>query len=262
MSHQAIIYEKKNKIAYLTLNRPHRGNSYDKVMENEVIEVWQDVKEDENIWGVIVTGGGDKFFCSGIDQRAAYEQDSFHKKGGSNPSNFPNRPKGMWKPVLVAINGICCGAGVHWIWQNDIIICSEQATFFDPHVTRGWVPVREMLGMATRLPFAVVMRMAVTGVTERIDAKRAYDLGLVTEVVPHDRLIARSTEIMEQIFEQSPLAVRAIIEILHRGMGLEYHFKDSEDMGILIRNPIQTTEDRREGTRAFAEKRKPVWKAK
>jgi enoyl-CoA hydratase/carnithine racemase len=119
-----------------------------------------------------------------------------------------------------------------------------------------------MLGMATRLPFAVAMRMAVMGVNERVDAKRAYDLGLVTEVVPHARLIPRATEIMEQIFEQSPLAVRAIIEVLHRGMGLEYHYKDAEDMGVLIRNPIQTTEDRREGTRAFAEKRKPIWKAK
>lgn len=261
MSYEAIIYEKKNRIATLTLNRPHRGNSYDRVMEREALEVWQDVKNDEEIWGMVVTGAGDKFFCSGIDQRAAAELDDFHTKG-SNPSNFPNRPEGMWKPVVVAINGICCGAGVHWIWQNDIIICSENATFFDPHVTRGWVPVREMLGMATRLPFAIVMRMAVMGVTERVDAKRAYDLGLVTEVVPQDRLIPRATEILEQIFEQSPLAVRTIIEILHRGMGLEYHYKQAEELGILIRKPIQTTEDRREGTRAFAEKRKPVWKAR
>lgn len=261
MSYEAIIYEKKNRIAYLTLNRPQRGNSYDRVMEQEVLEVWQDVKNDDEIWGVVVTGAGDKFFCSGIDQRAAADLPEFHKKG-SNPSNFPNRPEGMWKPVVVAVNGICCGAGVHWIWQNDIIICSESATFFDPHVTRGWVPVREMLGMATRLPFAVVMRMAIMGTTERVDSKRAYDLGLVTEVVPPARLIPRATEILEQIFEQSPLAVRAIIEILHRGMGLEYHYKQAEEMGILIRKPIQTTEDRREGTLAFKEKRKPVWKAR
>lgn len=261
MSYQAIIYEKKNKIAYLTLNRPHRGNSYDKVMENEANEAWQDVKQDENIWGVIITGAGDKFFCTGIDQRAAFELEDFHKKG-SNPSTFPNRPEGMWKPVLVAVNGICCGAGIHWIWQNDIIICSDNATFLDPHVTRGWVPAREMLGMATRLPFAIAMRMAVMGVTEKMDAKRAFDLGLVTEVVPFGRLIPRATEIMEQVLEQSPLAVRAIIEIMHRGMGLEYHYRDAAHMGHLIRAPVQTTEDRREGTRAFAEKRKPVWKAR
>lgn len=261
MSYQAIIYEKKNRIAYLTLNRPHRGNSYDKVMENEVNEVWQDIKQDEAIWGVVVTGAGDKFFCTGIDQRAAAELDDFHKKG-ANPSNFPNRPDGMWKPVIVAVNGICCGAGVHWIWQNDIIICSENATFFDPHVTRGWVPVREMLGMATRLPFAVVMRMAIVGVTEKIDARRAYDLGLVTEVVPFDRLIPRAAEIMEQIFEQSPLAVRTIIEVLHRGMGLEHHYREAKELGEILRKPIQNTEDRKEGTRAFAEKRKPVWKAR
>jgi len=260
MSYQAIIYEKKDKIAYLTLNRPHRGNSYDKVMENEVNEVWQDVKHNENLWGVIVTGAGDKFFCTGIDQRAAFELEDFHQRG-ANPSNFPNRPQGLWKPVLVAVNGICCGAGVHWIWQNDIIICSDNATFFDPHVTRGWVPVREMLGMATRLPFAIAMRMAVMGVAERLDAKRAYDLGLVTEVVPRESLIPRATEIMQQVFEQSPLAVRAIIEILHRGMGLEYQYRQAEEMGVLIRQPIQNTEDRKEGTRAFAEKRKPVWKA-
>ena len=128
-------------------------------------------------------------------------------------------------------------------------------------MTRGWVPVREMLGMATRLPFAIAMRMAVMGVAERLDAKRAYDLGLVTEVVPRESLIPRATEIMQQVFEQSPLAVRAIIEILHRGMGLEYQYRQAEEMGVLIRQPIQNTEDRKEGTRAFAEKRKPVWKA-
>jgi len=103
--------------------------------------------------------------------------------------------------------------------------------------------------------------MAVMGVAERLDAKRAYDLGLVTEVVPRESLIPRATEIMQQVFEQSPLAVRAIIEILHRGMGLEYQYRQAEEMGVLIRQPIQNTEDRKEGTRAFAEKRKPVWKA-
>jgi enoyl-CoA hydratase/carnithine racemase len=80
--------------------------------------------------------------------------------------------------------------------------------------------------------------------------------------VPFDRLIPRAAEIMERIFEQSPLAVRTIIEVLHRGMGLEHHYREAKELGEILRKPIQNTEDRKEGTRAFAEKRKPVWKAR
>ncbi|MBI2305334.1 MAG: enoyl-CoA hydratase/isomerase family protein [Chloroflexi bacterium] len=261
MAYETIIYEKKNRIAYVTLNRPQRGNSFNSVLCQEQAEVFEDIKNDDNIWGIILTGAGDRFFSTGIDQREAADSPEFRARG-VNPANFADRPDGLWKPYIVAINGMCCGGGVHYIWQSDIAIAAEHATFFDPHVTRGWVPVREMLGMATRMPFGVAMRMAIMGTSERIDAKRALELGLVTELVPYERLIPRATEIMEQILEQSPLAVRAIIETMHRGMGLEYHYRMEKEMGELIRQPTQNTEDRKEGSRAFAEKRKPVWKAR
>jgi E-phenylitaconyl-CoA hydratase len=261
MKNETILYEQRGQVAFVTLNRPHRGNSYDKAFEIEFNEVWDEVRTNNDIRGIIVTGAGDRHFCTGIDQKAAAASDAFHSKG-SNPSQFPDRPKGLWKPYIAAINGVVAGAGIHFLWQTDFAIAADHATFLDPHVTRGWVPIREMLGLATRAPFGPTMRMALMGNTERMSAQRAYEIGLVTEVVPKENLIPRAFEIMEKILEQAPLAVQAIIESMHRAYGLEYRHLSAVEHGELIRVPVQTSEDRREGSRAFAEGRKPVWKGR
>ena len=122
----------------------------------------------------------------------------------------------MAKPVLAAINGICCGAGLDWITTGDIVIASERATFFDPHVSIGLVAGREMVRLARVLPRNVALRMAIMGKHERMDAQRAYDLGMITEIVEHDRLLERANEIADVINSNAPLAVRGTRLAIHK----------------------------------------------
>lgn len=255
MAYKYIIYEKKGQIAYVTLNRPEAANAHHIMMGDELREVWNDANEDENIRVAIMTAAGNRFFCTGADAKAASQ--------GIAVTPWGDIPEDFWKPVILAINGMCGGGGWHWVWQSDFAICAENATFFEPHVSIGWVPLREMMGLANRAPLSVVLRMAFMGTKERMDAKRAYELGIVTEVVPYERLIPRATEIAEAIIEQAPLAVAAIKEILHRAYELRFAQREVFNHGELIRQWRDSqSDDHSEGPRAFAQKRKPVWTGK
>jgi enoyl-CoA hydratase/carnithine racemase len=232
--YETIRYEKHGAIAVVTLNRPEAGNSHTAKMGQELTAAWNDANDDPVIRVAILTGAGDKFFCAGFR-----------------------------KPVMLAINGICAGGGFHFLWQSDFAICAEHATFMEPHVSIGWVPLREMMGLAERAPLGVVFRMAFMGTKERMSAQRAYELGIVTEVVPADRLLERAMEIAGCIAEQAPLAVEATKEILHRAFELRFARRKELDHGILLREAkTHHSEDYREGPRAFAERRKPQWKGK
>jgi enoyl-CoA hydratase/carnithine racemase len=252
---ETIRYEKHGAIAVVTLNRPEAGNSHTAKMGQELTSAWNDANEDSTIRVVILTGAGDKFFCAGADAKAMSR--------GESIGPFGDIPENFRKPVMLAINGICAGGGFHFVWQSDFAICAEHATFMEPHVSIGWVPLREMMGLAERAPLGVVFRMAFMGTKERMSAQRAYDLGIVTEVVAAERLMERAMEIAGCIAEQAPLAIEATKEILHRAFELRFAHRKELDHGILLREArTHHSEDYREGPRAFAERRKPQWKGK
>ncbi len=252
MDYKYIIYKKEGGIAYVTLNRPEVGNAGHIYMGNELRDAWNDAKNDENIRVAILTGAGNRFFCAGADAKAASQ--------GIPVVPWGDIPEDFWKPVILAINGICCGGGWHFVWQSDFAICSENAAFLEPHVSIGWVPLREMMGLATKAPLSVVLRMAFMGTRERMDAKRAYELGIITEVVPSERLMSRATELAEAIIEQSPVAIACIKEVLHRAYELRFAHREVFEYGNLLRAEVaHRSPDYLEGPRAFAEKRRPVW---
>lgn len=255
MSYKNVIYEKEGHLAVITLNRPEYGNAMSAELRDEVDEIWKDVKFDDEVWGVIFTGAGERHFCTGLDVGGP---SPIPKKDFAEYVPWPNIPK-IWKPIMVAINGVCAGGGFHFLWQSDFAICSENATFLEPHVSIGLLPVREMMGLATRAPLSVVMRMAMMGTAERVTAQQAYMWGFVTEVVPLPKLMPRARELMGKILEQAPLAVGGIKEILHRAYGLEYAHSRAMAFGNLVRPYVDLSEDAQEGMRAFAEKRKPQW---
>ena len=255
MAYQYILYEKKGQIAYITLNRPDVGNAHHIHMGKELTDAWNDANKDENIRIAILTGAGERHFCVGGDVTGIAQ--------GIPPVPWGDIPEDFWKPVILAINGVCAGGGWHFLWQSDFAICAEHATFLEPHVSIGYVPLREMMGLANRAPLSVVLRMALMGTKERIDAKRAYELGIVTELVPHAQIMSRATELAEAICEQGPLAVAAIKEVLHRAYELRFAYKEAYDYGNLLREKKTVySEDYIEGPRAFTEGRKPVWKGK
>ncbi|MCL6592469.1 MAG: hypothetical protein K6T31_00710 [Alicyclobacillus sp.] len=155
---------------------------------------------------------------------------------------------------------MACGAGLDLITTSDIAIAADTATFFDPHVSIGIVSAREMVRFARVVPLNVAMRVALMGKHELMTAERAYQLGLVSEVVPADRLMARAREIANIINSNAPLAVRGTRLAIRKGLSLPLY--EAELLAESYRLRVAQTEDAREGPRAFLEKRAPQWKAR
>ncbi len=255
-----LLYEKKNKIATITLNRPERGNAFRDETHDDLREVWRDVRSDPDVWVAIFTGAGARHFSTGMDVRATAEKGGMLARQATLTSNpgltaFHND---VWKPVICAINGTVAGGGFHFVVDADINICSENATFLEPHVSVGQVGVFEPIGLLIRnVPMEWVLRMALLGRTEVIDAKKALELGIVSEVVPQDKLMARARELAERITENSPATVMATKKaIWHaREVGYWQACRDGwEQLAAHWNHP-----DNQEGPKAFAEKRKPQW---
>ncbi len=254
MAYETIIYEKKDRIGYVTLNRPERLNATDYAMHEELYDVWQTIMKDDDVWVVVLTGKG-RAFQTGADMKEAASGERTREHSG-----FPD-PVEMNKPIVCAVNGICAGGGLILLGRCDVIICSENAQFLDPHVSVGWIPLGETFATATRMPYGLAMRMALMGTSERMSAQRAYEVGFVSEVVPADKLMERATEIAEVIAGQGPLAVRAIKETMNRMFHVT-PYAESQEKASILHTTVNKAPDGIEGPRAFAQKRKPQWTGK
>ncbi|MCX5045379.1 enoyl-CoA hydratase-related protein [Aldersonia sp. NBC_00410] len=267
MSFDTIKYEVDGHTATITLNRPDALNALSPHMITELRSAYAEAENDDRVWLVIVTGSG-RAFCTGADVKeipgdgkvvnerpylSTYEQWEAPQEGTP-----PYRT--MAKPILAAINGLCCGAGLDWITTGDIVIASDKATFFDPHVSIGLVAGREVVRLARVLPRSVALRMALMGKHERMSAQRAYELGMISEVVEHDNLLERAHEIASIVNSNAPLAVRGTRLAILKGLDLPIH--EAEMLAESFRERVTRTEDALEGPRAFVEKRAPEWQCR
>lgn len=254
------------RIATITLNRPDRLNAMNQQMKEDLREAWTIVRDDSDIWCAIVTGEG-RAFSSGADVETLdgpgfKKINHWHKLAMIETIRAMPTPRrmGVMKPVIAAVNGLVNGVTLDLVTEADIPIASERAQFFDTHVSLGYVSSHEMVSMARRVPLAVTLRMALLGGKERMSAQRAYEVGLVTEVVPHEQLMDRARELAGLVCENAPLAVWGTKMAILRGIGLPIEQADEIAAGYL--EVVEQTEDHAEGTRAFMEKRKPSWKAR
>jgi enoyl-CoA hydratase/carnithine racemase len=267
MDFRTILYDVTDRIATITLNRPAQLNALSPEMVGELRQAYTAAEADENVWIVLVTGNG-RAFCSGADAteipddgRVIYDEpylSTYPQWEAPQEGTPPFRT--MTKPVLAAINGICCGAGLDWVTTGDIVIASDRAQFFDPHVSIGLVSGREVVRLARSLPTNIAMRMALVGKHERMGAERAHQLGLVSEVVEHDRLLERAREIAGIVNSNAPLAVRGTRLAIRKGLDLPLH--EAEILGEAFRERVVRTDDAKEGPRAFVEKRQPNWQCR
>ena len=264
MEFETILYEVGDRVATITFDRPERLNALSPAMIRELRRAYADAEADPDVWLLLVTGTG-RAFCAGADVgeipddgRVLYEEpylSTYPQWEAPQEATPPFRT--MTKPILTAVNGLCCGAGLDLLTTGDISIASERAEFFDPHVSIGVVSGREMVRLARVLPFNVAMRIALVGKHERLSASRAYDLGLISEVVEHDRLLERAHEIAAIVNRNAPLAVRGTRLAMHKSIDLPLH--EAEIMAEAFRERVVRTDDAREGPRAFTEKRDPEW---
>ncbi len=262
-----IKYEVDGHKATITLNRPEALNALSPHMINELRAAYDEAESDDTIWLTIVTGTG-RAFCTGADVKeipddgkVIYERpylSTYDQWEAPQEGTPPFRQ--MAKPVLAAINGICCGAGLDWVTTGDIVIASDKASFFDPHVSIGLVAAREMVRLARVLPRSAALRMALMGKHERMTPERAYELGMITEIVEHDRLLERAHEIADIVNSNAPLAVRGTRLAIHKTLDLPLH--DGEILAETFRERVVRTEDAQEGPLAFVEKRAPEWKCR
>jgi enoyl-CoA hydratase/carnithine racemase len=264
MTFETITYEVSDRIATITFDRPDRLNAVSPEMIGELHQAYDAAETDPDVWILLVTGAG-RAFCAGADVgeisgdgRVVYPEPylSTHPQWEA-PQEATPPFRTMTKPILTAVNGLCCGAGLDLVTTCDIAIASDRAEFFDPHVSIGLVSGREVVRLARVLPPNVAMRMALMGRHERLSAARAYDLGLITEVVEHDRLMERAREIASTVNRNAPLAVRGTRLAIRKGLDLPLH--QAEILAEAMRERVVRTDDAQEGPRAFLEKRDPNW---
>ena len=265
-SFDTINYDVDGHTATITLNRPEALNALSPHMITELRGAYEEAENDDKVWLLVVTGTG-RAFCTGADVKAIpgdgkviYERPylSTYEQWEAPQEGTPPFRR-MAKPILTAVNGLCCGAGLDWVTTSDIVIASDRATFFDPHVSIGLVAGRELVRLARVLPRSVALRMALMGKHERMGAERALELGLISEIVEHDRLLERAHEIAGIVNSNAPLAVRGTRLAILKGLDLPLH--EAEILAESYRLRVTRTNDADEGPRAFMEKREPKWTA-
>jgi E-phenylitaconyl-CoA hydratase len=252
--------EVKDHIATVLLNRPEAMNAIDPEMRQALIQTWNRVRDDDDIWVVVVTGAGDKAFCAGADlKKTLPDSESFAAQTFGKPPVSPVAHMETDKPLIAAINGYAMGGGLELALACDIRIASETAQFALSEAKVGSIPGS---GGTQRLPRAIglsdAMLMLLTG--DRVDAKEALRTGLVSKVVPPAQLMPTALEIAGKIAANAPLSVRAIKRLVKRGMDLP--LGSAIDAERYVFGLLYQSEDRIEGRKAFAEKRKPKYKGR
>jgi len=254
----ALLYEKKEKIAYITLNRPEAMNAFDPDTFKELSTALIDFRDDDNLGVVIITGAGDKAFAAGADIKTIIPWLAEHPLYWQK---IPSIMRGLelYKPTIAAVNGLALGGGLELVLACDIRVASENAKFGVPEVTLGLIPGWGGTQRLPRcIPWAIAAEMLFTG--KPINAQDAYRLGLVNRVVPLAELIPTAEAIAKDILSVGPLALRAAKQAMVRGTGvsLEEGLNIEADLEV----PLFVSEDLAEGRKAFMEKRKAEFKGK
>jgi enoyl-CoA hydratase/carnithine racemase len=240
--YETILYEEIEGVAWVTLNRPEVHNAFNFQMQRELKDVWRGARNNDDVRCIVLTGAGEKAFCVGIDRNEAMgnwesEEDvgSTSATSGvghtsSSPWHFDDpgdnigpKTNDLWKPVIAAVNGMACGGAFYMLGEVEFIIAAEHATFFDPHVTYGMTACFESMHMLQKMPFGEIMRIALLGASERMTAKRAHEIGLVSEVVPADGLHDAVAWAATEIARSPAVAIQGTVRALWLARELSRH---------------------------------------
>jgi enoyl-CoA hydratase/carnithine racemase len=261
MATTSLLLERIGPVGWLIFNRPEAGNAMDATMLDELEIAWTELNEDPDVRVIVNTGAG-TVFQTGLDlQQLARNPEALRQQSGRTRraalrmTAWQNQ---VWKPVIAAVNGVCAGGGLHFVADADIVIAASTAQFLDPHVSVGQAAAYEDIALIRKMPFEAVMRMALVGRHERLNAERALALGMISQIVdPPEKLRDEAQALAERIAKNSPAAMAATKRALWGA--LEFGLTDACKAGAAELVSVWGHPDQEEGPAAFAEKREPVW---
>jgi len=246
-----LLYEKQDKVVVITINRPERMNSVSIELMERLAEAWARFRSDDDAWVAILTGAGDKAFCTGRDLIE-------HSETGT-PQKLPDCfPRDIWKPVIAAINGYAVAGGWQFAQACDIRIAAERAEFGIAE-TRWNMPAFWVYDLTRQLNLGHALEIALWG-NRRITAQRCYEMGWINKVVPQDKLMEEALQWADDMRYLAPRSVRNLKQIIYRGFYLPP--AEAEAFALALEQNLIGMQDSIEGPKAFAEKRKPVFKNK
>lgn len=259
MTKSPIKTERSGRILEVTIDRP-KANAIDLATSRIMGDIFTDFRDDSSLRVAIITAAGEKFFCPGWDLKAAAEGDAVDGDYGKGGFGGLQELRGLNKPVIAAVNGICCGGGLELALSADIILAAEHATFALPEIRSGTVADAASIKLPKRIPYHIAMEMLLTG--RWLDAQEAARWGLINRIYSNAKLMPEARALAETLAAGPPLVHAAIKEIVREAENMKFqdalnrvtngHFATVET--------LYRSEDQLEGARAFAEKRDPVWK--
>jgi enoyl-CoA hydratase/carnithine racemase len=270
MSYETLLFNKDDGIAWVSLNRPQVRNAINMRMQEELRDLWHDLRYDDEVRCVVLTAEGESF-CTGIDRSEAVSEENTDAMAAGNYPGYPTpwmyddpgrdigpKHRDLWKPVIAAVQGMACGGAFYILGEVEFIIASDDATFFDPHVTYGMTAAFEPIQMLAKMPFQEIMRMSLLGIDERMSAERAREIGLVTEVVPRDDLRERAAWAARIIADAPAIAIQGTMRALWTALEV------SRQQGIEVANLFtrigSDAEAFKEGQRRFASGKRSQWR--
>lgn len=208
-------------VATITLNRPEVLNAFNRQMGHEFEAVWKEIRGDDDVHAVVLRAAGERAFCTGVDTKEGWGLDS-NVWNNDDPGEqlSPKLRNKVWKPLICAVHGMAAGGAFYWLNEADVIICSDDASFFDPHVTYGMTAAMEPIGMAHRIPLGDVLRMTLLGLDERMSPERALAIGLVTEITTPATLWERAHDLAARIAAKPPAAVQGSVRAIWESLDL------------------------------------------
>ena len=250
MNLTVVDYEKRGAIAYVTLNRPDKLNAMNAAMHEELGRVWADFQEDPALRAAILSGNG-RCFSAGADLSGGAPTTRYRYSG-----DFPDitRTRGVYKPIVAALHSHVVGYGMWIALDSDIRIATADTSFWLPEpqwgiatIPAGWFP--------KIMPWAIASELLL--MAERVSAQRAYEVGLINKIVAQDQLMAEAEKAANRLCELGPMAVQGMKELMVRASNLDYTAVDQ--ITDFVQTRVMNSEDRKEGGRAFVEKRHARW---
>ena len=251
--------ERTGRVLVVTIDRQERMNALSQEVHDDLLATWTGLKTDPSVRAIVVTGAGDRAFCTGMDLKA------FAERGGPRPVKDDVHEElrltplqcDVWLPTIVAVNGVCTGSGLHFVADADFVLASTAASFLDTHVSVGQVAAIEPITLLPRIDVGNALRLTVFGRHGRMGAAEALRISLADEIVEPARLLERAIELGEQAATGSPAAIESSKRAV-RG-ALERPMADAMQYGWELLRAHREHPDSNEGPIAFAEKREPNW---